>query len=43
MVCPTALGHGEALFSGLMQPRDFTLVSATHFDGGAMAMVYRPA
>lgn len=43
MLCPTALGGGEALFSGLPQPRDFTLISATRFDGGAMALVYRPA
>ncbi len=43
MVCPVALGAGVALFAGLAQPLDLQLVSAQQFNGGAMALVYRPA
>ena len=43
MVCPVALGQGVPLFGGLPGPLDLRLVSARTFDGGAMALVYRPA
>jgi dihydrofolate reductase len=40
---PVVLGRGQSLFSGLRSPADLRLVSATTFDSGAMATVYRPA
>ncbi|WP_273463574.1 dihydrofolate reductase family protein [Sandarakinorhabdus limnophila] len=43
MICPVALGSGVALFAGLPRPLDLQLVSAQQFNGGAMALVYRPA
>lgn len=41
MVHPVALGSGHALFSSLSTPLDLHLTSATPFEGGAVAMVYR--
>ena len=43
MVHPVALGRGLPLFSGLSKPLDLKLVSSKTFQGGAMALVYRPA
>jgi dihydrofolate reductase len=43
LVHPVALGRGLALFSDLDRPLDLKLASATAFDGGAVAHVYRPA
>jgi dihydrofolate reductase len=40
---PIALGHGLPLFSGLAKPLDLKLLSATSFDGGAVAHIYRPS
>lgn len=39
---PIALGHGLPLFSGLAKPLDLKLLSATSFDGGAVAHIYQP-
>ena len=41
MVHPVALGAGDALFGALAEPLDLSLVSATAFSGGAVALVYR--
>jgi dihydrofolate reductase len=43
LVHPAALGRGLPLFSGLAEPTDLKLVSATTFAAGAVAHVYRPA
>jgi dihydrofolate reductase len=40
---PIALGHGLPLFAGLAKPLDLKLLSATSFEGGAVAHIYRPA
>jgi dihydrofolate reductase len=40
---PIALGHGLPLFSGLAKPLDLKLLSATSFDGGAVAHIYQPS
>lgn len=40
---PVVLGHGQPLFCALRSPVDLRLISATPFDSGAMAVVYRPA
>jgi hypothetical protein len=42
-VHPVALGRGLSLFADLDRPLDLRLVSATAFDGGAVAHVYWPA
>lgn len=43
LVHPVALGRGLSLFADLDRPLDLRLVSATAFDGGAVAHVYWPA
>jgi dihydrofolate reductase len=43
LVHPVALGRGLPLFSEIEKPLDLQLVSATAFDGGAVAHIYRPA
>jgi dihydrofolate reductase len=43
LVHPVALGRGLPLFSELEKPLDLKLVSATAFDSGAVAHIYRPA
>jgi len=43
LVHPVALGRGLALFADLDRLLDLRLISATAFDGGAVAHVYRPA
>jgi dihydrofolate reductase len=43
LVHPVALGRGLPLFADLEKPLDLKLVSATAFDGGAVAHIYRPA
>ena len=43
LVHPVALGRGLALFADLDRLLDLRLISATAFDGGAIAHVYRPA
>jgi len=43
LVHPVALGRGPSLFADLDRPLDLRLVSATAFDGGAVAHVYWPA
>jgi dihydrofolate reductase len=43
VVHPVALGRGLPLFSGLHQPIDLRLVSATAYGGGVVGTVYHPA
>ncbi len=43
LIHPVVLGSGMALFSALPRPSDLRLTSATAFDAGAVAHVYRPA
>lgn len=43
VIHPVALGRGRPLFSGVSSPADLRLISATTFDSGAVAVVYRPA
>jgi len=43
LVHPVALGKGLSLFSALPQPLDLKLVSASPFEDGPVAQVYRPA
>ena len=40
---PVVLGRGQPLFSGLQNPVDLKLISATPFNSGVVAAVYRPA
>ncbi len=43
LIHPVVLGSGLALFSALPRPLDLRLASATAFDAGAVAHVYRSA
>ena len=42
LIHPVALGRGLPLFAGLPKPLDLKLLSATSFEGGAVAHIYRP-
>jgi dihydrofolate reductase len=43
LVHPVALGRGLSLFSEVAKPLDLSLVSATSFESGTVAHIYRPA
>jgi dihydrofolate reductase len=42
-IIPIVLGQGLPIFSGLTQPRRFSLVSSKAFPKGTVVQVYRPA
>jgi dihydrofolate reductase len=42
LVAPVVLGRGQGLFSELLEPQSFELVSSTRFPSGVCAQVLRP-